>query len=225
MWVIAHRGGSQLYPENTLTAFRQAEALGVDMIECDVHVSRDGELMVIHDSTLDRTGGQSVRVADLTAQELAQVDVGQGQGVPTLREILSTLHIPVAVEIKTMAVVEGLLRLFASDASLVQRVTPLSFHHRAIKELTERVPGLEAGVLLVGAPVDLAHMVRAAGVRLASLKYDLVNRDLVHEMHREGILVGVWTVNDPAAIASMVDAHVDAIGSDRPDLVLKALGR
>lgn len=225
MWVIAHRGGAALYPENTLDAFRQAEALGVDMIECDVHVSRDGELMVIHDSTLDRTGGRPLRVADLTAQELAQIDVGPGQGVPTLREILSTLQIPCVVEIKTMAVVEGLLRLFASDASLIQRVIPLSFHHRAIKELTDRVPGLEAGVLLVGTPIDLAHMVRAAGVRLVSLKYDLVNRDLVRDMHQEGILVGVWTVNDPAAIAAMVDADVDAIGSDRPDLVLRALGR
>lgn len=225
MWVIAHRGGGELFPENTLKAFQQSEALGVDMVECDVHVSRDGELMVIHDPTLERTGGQSMRVSDLTASQLAQVDVGEGQGVPTLQDLLDLIAIPVVVEIKTMAVVEGLLRLLQKNPVLVSRIVPISFFHRAILELADRIPGLQGGVLLMGAPVDLAHMARTAHVGILSLYYELVNRELVDAMHKQNLQVTVWTANTPGDIQAMVDAGVDGIASDRPDWVLQALGR
>jgi len=225
MWVIAHRGGGELFPENTLKAFQQSEALGVDMVECDVHVSHDEELMVIHDATLERTGGQAIRVEDLTAAELARIDVGEGQGVPTLTELLDLITIPVVVEVKTPNVVKGLMILLQKNPNLAKRIVPISFFHQAIRELSDHVAGLEGGVLLMGVPVDLAHMARAAHVRLLSLYYELVNADLIHAMHQEDLLVSVWTPNTSADIQTMVDAGIDGIASDRPDLVLQAVGR
>lgn len=225
MRVIAHRGGGDLFPENTLQAFQQSEKLGVDMVECDVHTSQDGQLMVIHDATLERTGGQTTRVSDMTAAELQRVNVGNGEGVPTLAELLDHIRIPVVVEIKAKEVLQGLLQLLRQNPAFIERIVPISFHHQVIKELVDRVPTLDAGVLLLGTPVDLAYVARSAHVRLLSLYYELVTRDLVQAIHAEHLLVSVWTVNTPTAIQSMIDAGVDGIGSDRPDLVLAALGR
>src|SRR5262245_4706986 len=111
---IAHRGGSALRPENTLVAFDHAVSLGVDGIECDVHLSRDGEAVVIHDSTLERTTNGAGAIGEFTADELARVDAGarfgadkgfpyRGQdiGVPTLRTVLNRYRdLPLYVEIK-----------------------------------------------------------------------------------------------------------------------------
>lgn len=225
MWVIAHRGGGDLYPENTVKAFYESWKLGVDMVECDVHASRDGELMVIHDPNLVRTGGQDRQVKDLSASELQSINVGQGQGVPRLSEVLDAISIPVVVEIKAMEAVQALARLLRLRPELVSRVIPISFYHEAVKELVEQIPHLQGGVLLAGVPVNLAAVAQAARVPLLSLQYETVIPELVEAMHRQNLMVSVWTPNTQSAIQSMIDAKVDGIASDRPDLVLKLLGR
>lgn len=225
MQVIAHRGQSGLFPENTLAAFHAAANLGVDMVECDVHVSRDGALVVIHDPTLIRDGGLPLQVINLTAEELAQCDVGGGAGVPTLSALLEEIQLPVAVEIKIVHAVHGLVQLLRDRPDLINRVVPISFFHAAIKTLVDQVPGLEGGVLLAGAPVHLASLAYDAHVRLLSLHHQMVNRQLVDAMHEQQLTVSVWTPNTPEEIETMIQASVDAIASDRPDLVLKAVGR
>lgn len=225
MWVIAHRGGGALFPENTLQAFRQSEALGVDLVECDVHVSRDGELMVIHDPTLTRTGGQPAKVSDLTAQELSEINVGDGAGVPTLQTLLDLVSIPVVVEIKAQAAVSALASLFLRRPELIARVVPISFYHQAIRVLVDQFPGITGGVLLAGIPIHLADMARDAHAAILSLEYETINRDLVDAMHRENLKVTVWTPNTRHDIEDMVHAGVDGIASDRPDWVLEAVGR
>ncbi len=223
MWVIAHRGGGELFPENTMRAFQESESLGVDMVECDVHVSRDGEIMVIHDPTLSRTGGTPLFVKDLTADELASIDVGEGQGVPTLASLLDAVKIPLVVEIKAVEVVQALVRLLQGRPELSKRIVPISFYHAAVKLLADRFPDLEAGVLLAGVPIRLHAIARDAHVRHLSLAYEMVDKGLVDAMHRENLLVSVWTPNTPKDIAAMVAAGVDGIASDRPDLVLQAV--
>lgn len=224
MWTIAHRGGGDLFPENTLSAFEQSAALGVDMVECDIHVSRDGELMVIHDPTLERTGGQAVKVSDLTQAELARIDVGDGQGVPTLAQILDRLDIPIVVEIKTTAAIHGLVQLIRARPDFIERIMPISFYHAAVQSLVDQFPQLQGGVLLVGVPVNLAQVAIQAHVRLLSLYHELVTADLVNAMHAENLLVSVWTPNSDEDIAKMLAAGVDGIASDRPDRVLQLRG-
>ncbi|MCY0898062.1 MAG: glycerophosphodiester phosphodiesterase [Firmicutes bacterium] len=225
MWIIAHRGGSELHPENTLEAFRAAELMGVDMVEADVQVSRDGELVVIHDATLSRVSGQPVPVQSLTADELSRVDVGQGHGVPKLRDVLDHLRIPVVTELKSPTAGDALLKLFDAHPHYISRVIPISFDHRLVRTLKDRLPTLEAGVLLVGVPVNLPDVARAAKVRMVALYYEWVDRALVDALHQEEIMLSVWTPNSAAAVEKLRDLSVDAIASDRPDLVLRAIGR
>jgi glycerophosphoryl diester phosphodiesterase len=221
VWVIAHRGGGDLFPENTLQAFQRAECLGVDMVECDVHVSRDGELMVIHDATLERTGGRPLKVNDLTSTELACINVGDGQGVPTLQQVLEAIDIPVVVEIKAMTAVTGLVRLLASRPDFTPRIIPVSFHHAAVRLLVDQIPGLQGSVLFVGVPIRVEQMALDAHVRLLSLHYEMVTQELVEAVHAAHLMLTVWTPNTRADIAKMVAMGVDAIASDRPDRVLE----
>jgi glycerophosphoryl diester phosphodiesterase len=225
MWVIAHRGGGALFPENTLTAFTQSEALGVDMVECDVHLSRDGELMVIHDATLSRTGNTPVRISELTAQEAAAIDVGGGEGVPMLTTLLDCIAIPVVIEIKTETAVYALASLLQRRPELIARVVPISFYHRAVLALADQFADLQVGVLLAGVPVHLGQVARDAHARIVSLEYEMVNADLVEALHAENLLVTVWTPNTREEIHNLVAAGVDGIASDRPDWVLEAVGR
>ncbi|MCL6518130.1 glycerophosphodiester phosphodiesterase family protein [Alicyclobacillus sp.] len=225
MWVVAHRGGAELYPENSMTAFTKLAEMGVDLVECDVHLSRDGELVVIHDDNLVRTAGLDKPVNELTLAELRQIDIGDGQGVPSLADVIDAISIPVAVELKTPQTVEALARLLAGRPALIERIVPLSFFHDILLHLIQSFPGLQCGALLAGYPVDPVAVARSAGCTMLSLHFEGVTKTYVDRCHQGGILVSVWTPNREEDIRRMVEAGVDAIGSDRPDLVLKLVGR
>ncbi|SFU30682.1 glycerophosphoryl diester phosphodiesterase [Alicyclobacillus macrosporangiidus] len=199
--------------------------MGVDLVECDVHVSRDGELVVIHDDNLLRTAGIDKPVSELTSAELRQVDVGDGQGVPLLADVMDAISIPVAVELKTPQTVKALARLLAARPALVERIVPLSFFHDILLHLAKAFPGLQCGALLAGYPVDPVAVARSAGCTMLSLHFEGVTKAYVDRCHQGGVLVSVWTPNREEDIRRMVEAGVDAIGSDRPDLVLKLVGR
>ena len=120
MKIYAHRGASAECPENTLAAFRRAIALGVDGIELDIHLSSDGEPVVIHDETVDRTTNGSGPVAGLTVAELRALNAGQGEYVPTLAEVLDVVagRAHLNIEIKTAAAADAMLRVVASFPQL-----------------------------------------------------------------------------------------------------------
>jgi glycerophosphoryl diester phosphodiesterase len=223
MWVVAHRGGAELYPENSLTAFSKLAEIGVDLVECDVHLSKDGELVVIHDDNLLRTAGIDKPVSELTAADLKQVNVGDGNGVPTLAEVLDTTPVPAAVELKTPATVTALERLLEQRPRLVERVAALSFFHDILLHLRRRFPALTCGALLAGYPVDPVHVAKSAGCDLLVLHFEGIHKSYVERCHAGGVQVTVWTPNTEADIRRMVEAGVDGIGSDRPDLVIQIL--
>jgi glycerophosphoryl diester phosphodiesterase len=223
MWVVAHRGGAELYPENSLTAFTKLADLGVDLVECDVHLSKDGDLVVTHDDNLSRTAGIDKKVSELTTDELRQVDIGDGYGVPTLTEVLDTVPVPVAVELKTPGTAAALERLLEARPALVERIAPLSFFHDILLYLHQRFPALQCGALLAGYPVDPVHVARSAGCTFLAFHFEGIHKAYVNRCQTGGIQVTVWTPNREADIRRVIDAGVDGIGSDRPDLVLRIL--
>ncbi len=225
MWVIGHRGARGLFPENTLTGFCQAVALGVDSIECDIRMSLDGELVVIHDATLERTGGTPERVDQLTVAALKGIDVGGGERAPILSEVLDAVGIPVLVEIKTGNCVPALAELLIHNPPWIERVVPISFDHRVIKALREEIPVLEAGIILAGVPVNVMAVIQAAEVSRVSINHEWVDPALVESLHQAHIAVTVWTVNTPAEIESAIANGVDGITTDYPDRVLRVCGR
>lgn len=222
MWVVAHRGGGDLFPENTLTAIKAVGRLGVDYIECDVHLSADGHLMVVHDRSLERTAKIQANVDDLTRDQLARVDVGDGSGVPALEDVLSVAEVPLRVELKTSATLQALVALIRQNPNWRDRMTPTSFDHRLMRDLNQAIPGLVTGALLSGLPVHPGAVAREAGCRFMSLQHRLLDAAYIDLCHQEGILINAWTPNLLEEILPLVRMGIDGITSDRPDLVLQA---
>lgn len=223
IWVIAHRGFSSEFPENTLLAFREAERVGVDMVECDVHLTKDGELVVIHDPTLDRTTDGRGPVSTLSTAELRTFDAGRGERLPTLPELLDAVALPVVVEVKAPGVVPALIALYAKDSALRDRLFPISFSHLAIRAVTQAVPGLFAGVLYAGSPVEPARLAEAAGAALLSPYIETMSLHEVEDAHSHGLRISPWTVDTDADMEKCLQMGVDGFATNRPDAALRRL--
>ncbi|MCE9603010.1 MAG: glycerophosphodiester phosphodiesterase [Gemmatimonadetes bacterium] len=237
--VIGHRGNRAHAPEDTLVSFAQAAALGVDALEMDLHLSRDGVPVVIHDPTLDRTTDATGAVADHTAKELARVDAGArfstdagrtlpyrgtGIGVPTLEEVLAAHPaIPLILEIKAREAAAPVLALL-QRMNATERVLIGSFHDEALTAFSG------AGIPVAGATHALAKLYLPAlfGARRASLPFQamciprsyrglpLPVAGYARLMAAAGGPVHVWTVNDRAAARTLWQAGVAGMISDDP---------
>ena len=243
---IAHRGGSALRPENTIAAFDHAVSLGVDAIECDVHLSRDGEVVVIHDPALDRTTGASGPVAGRTAAELARVDAGfhfgasegfpfrgRGVGVPTLDEVLGRYPgQPVVVEIKgerpeTAERTLAVIRRHHAET----RVILGGFNHAVVDTIRRAVPGLitSASSLEVRRALTRSYFLmspRRPAFQLFHMPFRLrghqiFGRLFVRAARRAGLPVHAWIVDDPAEMRRLIGWGVTGIISDRPDRAME----
>lgn len=223
--VIAHRGGSELFTENTMTAFRKAEGLGVDAIECDIHLTRDGKPVVIHDPDLKRIAGIDKLVSDLTFKEISEIRLPGEERIPALEEVWNEISTPLVVELKSADTIASVATILKQHPEYVKKCVIISFYHLALLLLRKEFPDLMTGALLAGFPVDPVSVAKSCGAGTISLYYEGVNREYVDLCHSGGIQVSVWTPNTESDIRDMIDAGVDAIASDRPDLVLKALAR
>jgi len=251
--VIGHRGASGELPENTIASFGYAVADGVAILETDVHITRDGALVLFHDDLLERTSDGRGRIADHTLAELRQLDAGakfspagdgtfpfrgKGLGIPTLDEALLTFpalrwnveikeHVPALIE-ETVALVRRLGRedrvLLAAAEDPIMR--DLRAHLR--KTGAQCAVGASAGD--VGAFVKSAIAGTAPPPGPMALQVPpgfasrpLVTHEFVEHAHRHGLVVHVWTINDPAEMHRLLDLGVDGIMSDFPARVVKVV--
>jgi glycerophosphoryl diester phosphodiesterase len=233
---FAHRGARAHAPENTLLAFALAFDLGADAIECDVQRSRDGELVIIHDGSVDRTTDGTGHVCDQALSELRGLDAGRAwrtpQRIPTLEETLALVWErggSVNLEVKGESVDESVGTARALEPVLRQqhpafrkRILVSSFDHPALKLLKERLPWLRVGALfgtewrrreLIALALDLAA--EAIHPALA-----LTTPEMVRRAHDAGLAVNVWTANRPASIEQLVRWNVDGVFSDYPERVV-----
>lgn len=223
--VIAHRGGAELFFENTITAFKKAQELGVDAIECDVHLTKDGHLVILHDPDLNRVAGIDREITDMTLEEVSGVKLEGGEHIPTLEQALSEVSVPLIVELKSRSTLQEMLRLFTEHPEYLEKVIVISFDHRPLLMLKEQFPKLMTGALIAGYPVDPVSVARSCKTDMLSLYYEGLGKEYVDLCHASGIKISVWTPNAEKDIEDMIAAGVDAIASDRPDVVLKKLGR
>ena len=227
--MFAHRGGSKIAPENTIAAFDRGLAAGADGLELDVHLSRDGIVVINHDATLDRTTRAKGRVKDRTARELAEFDV------PPLRAVLARYpKIGLIIELKERgpalaeAVVDEVRRAGASD-----RVCLGSFSVTALRAARSAAPAIATS----GArfEVRMALYRSWCGLSPGRVPYQafqvpetsgstrVVSPRFVQLAHKAGIAVHVWTVDEPDDIRRLLDWGVDGIISDRPDVAAKVV--
>jgi glycerophosphoryl diester phosphodiesterase len=217
-----HRGNPAEHPENTIRSFRSAIAAGCDLIECDVHLSSDGRLVVIHDHTLDRTTNGKGLVHDHTAAELRRLDAGRGEHVPLLQEVveLALGKVGLVIEIKQVPIpypgLEEKLVAMLRQLGAVQECAVVSFYHRSIRQLREMEPKLQLGILEGARPLDPARMLRESGADVYSPHWGAMDTQLVKEIHNAGGAVGVWPVDDEMAVAWCKLCRPDSIFTNRP---------
>lgn len=224
-----HRGNPAEHPENTLASFRSAIELGVDMVECDVHLSADGELIVIHDHTLDRTTNGSGLVVQRTLAELRELDAGGGERLPVLDDVCDLVagRVGLCIELKQLPFAypdleEKLIRLLR-ERELVEQTAIVSFHHATMRRVKEMEPALTVGVLEAARPIDPVGMMRGALADIYSPHYGAMDADLVAQIHAAGGAVGVWPVDDDAAVAWCRVCRPDSVFTNRPREILPAL--
>jgi glycerophosphoryl diester phosphodiesterase len=222
--VIAHRGASGARPENTLSAYALAVEQRSDMIEIDLHRTRDGEIVITHDEDLAGLGGEG-EIADATFASVRALDAGDGQCVPTLDEVLDAFgaRIPFNLELKRGRRVEY-PELEAASLEAVERRGLLartlfsSFHDSVLERLRTRAPRARIGVLV--SPrfperwLERARAVQAEAVHLHAL---LANADTLATAHAEGLAVHVYTVDDPDPMRRLLELGVDGIFTNHPD--------
>jgi glycerophosphoryl diester phosphodiesterase len=243
---IAHRGGSALRPENTRAAFEHALALGVDGLECDVHLSRDGIPVVIHDPTLDRTTSETGPVAARTAAELGQLDAGFRFGesdgfpfrggdvrVPALAEMLDvSADTPVIVELKgeDPAIVPPVLDV-VRRARRPDRVMFGGFSHRVLDAARALAPEVQTSASRqeIERAIKRAYLFlgpglgpRPAGPTIFQVPIrfhgrDVLSRRLTRTLRRAGYVVHSWIIDDPEEMRRLADWGVTGLISDRPD--------
>lgn len=231
--VIAHRGASIEAPENTLAAFRLAIDEQADWVELDVQESKDGEVLVVHDSDLMKLGGDATKVWDADAAHLRSVDVGSRTGpqfaaerVPTLAEALATCkgRSKVIVELKSYG---HAVRLEERVVGLVEAAGMagdcafMSLDHAMVRRMKELRPSWRVGVLAAKAIGDLARI----GADFVAVEKKMATRRFVRTAHAAGQEVYVWTVDDPAWMLAMMSRGVDGLITNRPALARRAIAR
>lgn len=248
--VHAHRGGAAMAPENTLAAVRNALALGVDVIELDLHVSRDGAVVVIHDATLERTTTGRGFVRETALADLRRLDAGTwfharfaGERVPTLREVLEVVkghgndRVRLNLETKYDARGPGPPSNFEElvleqlrAAGMLGRTIIQSFHYPSIVRVKALDSSLTTAALRspLNPPLDPVADVRAAHADVYSPGFRLVTREALEALHRAGVPVVPWTVNEPADMERLLALGIgalrgDGIITDHPDRLIQVL--
>jgi glycerophosphoryl diester phosphodiesterase len=228
--VGGHRGNPAEHPENTLASFRSAVELGVDIIECDVHLSADGHMVVIHDHTVDRTTDGAGMVRELTWDELQRLDAGKGERIPSLEAVIDVARgagVGLAIEIKQIPIpyprMEELVVTALREAGMVERACVISFYHPSCKLAKEIEPALVVGLLEGARPIDPVRLMLEADSDVYCPHYGAMDPALVQELHAADKGVGVWTVDDAAAIAWCQFCKPDSIFTNRPREILPQL--
>lgn len=249
--VFAHRGGGGIIPENTLPAFIYSSSLGADVLELDIHRTSDGELVVIHDRTVDRTTNGSGKVSEMTLAEIKKLDAaanfsadggktypfrGKGFTIPTLREVFDVLPNSIFnVEPKRQGseMAEPLCALIR-EKNMADKVIIASFTQAILDDARAACPEVatSAGPLEVlsfalrvrgGIGESYSPPMQTLQVPRSVGSIDLVTKEFVDAAHERNLKVHVWTINSPDEMRRLIDLGVDGIMTDYPNELMKLL--
>lgn len=240
---VAHRGHSIAFPENTGEAYRKAIELGVEMVECDVNITRDGTLVMMHDPTLDRTTTGTGRVSAATWGEIQRLDAGRkfkpefaGTPVPSTEEtlllykeagVLSCFEVKGAEADESDRIALGLLDLFLKHAML-DKAFMSSYHHEALQLAKSKCPELLLAPerLPDDAPADPPEAVRQAKIFPAPVlqhQYTVLTAEVVRTLHENDIAVWSWSTTNEASLLFSLEVGADALMGDDVQLMLEIL--
>ncbi|MFD3523283.1 glycerophosphodiester phosphodiesterase [Streptomyces sp. NPDC058653] len=204
-------------PENTLRSFLHAERAGMDAIELDLHLSKDGALVVMHDAELDRTTDGTGPIAERTLAELRELDAGRGERVPVFEEVLDAVDSPLQAEIKDVAAARALAEVIRRR-QLVGRVEVSSFHDEAVAEISALVPGVRTVLIASRWGADVVDRAVAVGADSLALNIRRLTLEVVERAHAAGIGVIGWVVNTPDHLRLVRALGLDGATTDFPEI-------
>ncbi|MFF0752464.1 glycerophosphodiester phosphodiesterase [Streptomyces sp. NPDC004267] len=214
---IGHRGVMGVAPENTLRSFVLAERAGMDVIELDLHLSKDGALVVMHDADVDRTTDGTGPIAAKTLAELRELDAGQGERVPVFEEVLAAVGAPLQAEIKDADAARALAAVL-NERELTGRVEVLSFHDEALAEVRALVPGVRTALVADRRQDEVVRRALDVGATALVLNIRHLTRDTVERAHAAGLRVVGWVVNTEDDLRLAHALGLDGATTDRPEI-------
>lgn len=234
---IAHRGYSHIYPENTMLAFQKAVEAHCDGIELDVHFSRDGQIVVIHDENLDRTTNGKGNVWDYTAEQLRTLDAGAGfagrygiSPIPTLKEYFEYIKdkdVFTNIEIKNgihpypgleQKLIE-MIRRFDLDDKIIFS----SFNHYSMVACKRLAPHIPVALLTSSWMVGAGAYARGLNAEFVNPRYQSLTDEALKELAAHGVQVQAWTINNEDVMRAMIQQGIYGVITDRPDVMHSVL--
>lgn len=237
MNIFAHRGYSAVYPENTLRAFQEAAKLPIYGVEFDVHLTKDGEVVVIHDELIDRTSNGTGFVKDYTLAQLRELDFGSwkdaqfaGEKIPTLAEVFNIyklnnhmLNIELKTDVFEYEGIEKIVLNIIKSFNFEDRVIISSFNHASLLRIRELHPTIPTGALFGSLILNLQSYIESLQCQALHIPYFYAARDIIQEIRIAGMPVRTYTVNKTDVAHLVKAAHVQAIFTDEPEKMLANL--
>ncbi|WP_461077565.1 glycerophosphodiester phosphodiesterase [Streptomyces deserti] len=221
---IGHRGVMGVEPENTLRSFVAAQEAGLDAIELDLHLSKDGALVVMHDTDVDRTTDGSGPIAEKTLAELRALDAGRGERVPVFEEVLDAVQAPLQAEIKDVAAARALAEVMR-ERDLAGRVEVSSFHDEAIAEIARLVPGVRTALIASRYGLDIVERAVDAGAATVCLNIRRLSLEVVEHARRADLRIIGWVVNTQEHLRLVRAFELDGATTDYPEIKSQAAAR
>ena len=252
-WVIAHQGGDGLWPSDTMFAFERAAEMGVDVLEMDMHSTSDGVLVLMHDSTVDRTTNGTGRINDMTLADLKALDAGynwseddgqtfpfrdMGITAPTVEEVFTTFpDYRLNIEIKQAepSITEPFCQMIR-DHQMENKVLVPSFSQEVVNEFRQVCPEVATSAgesevitffVLSKLFLENIYSPEATALQVPESRFGLtvLSKRLIDAAHKRNLQVHPWTIDDVEDMQRMLDMGVDGIITDRPDRMMELLGR
>ncbi|WP_128430066.1 glycerophosphodiester phosphodiesterase [Streptomyces cyaneus] len=214
---IGHRGVMGVEPENTLRSFVAAQLAGLDVIELDLHLSKDGALVVMHDTDVDRTTDGTGLIADKTLAELRALDAGRGERVPVFEEVLDAVRSPLQAEIKDVAAARALAEVMTAR-DLVSRVEVSSFHDDAVAEIARLVPGVRTALIASRYGTDIVDRAVAVGAATVCLNIRRLTLEVVEHARKADLRIIGWVVNTQDHLRLVRALQLDGATTDYPEI-------
>lgn len=209
-------------PENTLRSFAAAQRAGLDLIELDLHLSKDGALVVMHDAEVDRTTDGSGPIAEKTLAELRTLDAGRGERVPVFEEVLEAVPTPLQAEIKDVAAARALAEVMRAR-DLTTRVEVSSFHDEAVAEIGRLVPGVRTALIASRFGPEVVDRAVAVGAATVCLNIRRLTLEVVEHARASGLRIIGWVVNTQDHLRLVRALELDGATTDYPEI--KRTGR
>jgi glycerophosphoryl diester phosphodiesterase len=219
--IIAHRGASSVAPENTLKAFKKAIELKADYIEFDVHQTKDGEIVIMHDANTFRTTGHFGSVKEMTIKELKQFGCGEGEKIPTLKELIELAKGKVGLncEVKARGFTKQIVKIL-KDEDIIESTIISSFKHDVLMKIQKLDPRIKLATLeptktgWIKSWLSRRKLIRTAiNNKFYAINpfFKLVNQKFIKKAHFNNIKIFPWTVNSDSAIKKLINLGVDGI--------------